>query len=42
MIERKILIGLITQTEFLRQIESEWDFDYIESTTAKQLSMWCW
>lgn len=42
MIERKILIGLITQTEFLRQLESEWNPEYIESPTAKLMSGWCW
>ena len=42
MIERKILIGLITQTEYLRQLEDIWNQDYIESSTAQKLSSWCW
>jgi intein/homing endonuclease len=42
MIERKILIGLITQTEYLRQIKSEWNSDFIESATAKLIAGWCW
>ncbi len=42
MIERKILLNLITQTEFLRQIKSEWKPDYVESHTARLISMWCW
>lgn len=42
MIERKIIIGLITQTEFLRQIEDKWKSEYIESATARRISEWCW
>lgn len=42
MIERKILIGLITNTEFLQQIESEWNQDYMESSTARIMAGWCW
>lgn len=42
MIERKIIIACITQTEYLRQIESEWSYDYIESTTARTIATWCW
>ena len=40
--ERKIIIGLITNTEFLKGIKSIWNPIFIESTTAKRLSMWCW
>lgn len=42
MIERKIIIGLITSTEFLREIESEWDATYIESRVGRMVSDWCW
>ena len=42
MIERKIVIGLITNTEFLKEIQSEWKPEYMESSTAKILSDWCW
>lgn len=40
--ERKIVIGLITSTDFLSQIKSEWRQDYIASESAKMLSLWCW
>jgi len=42
MIERKILIGLITDTEFLKEIEDLWNPEYIESQTAKMICSWCW
>lgn len=42
MIERKILIGLITNTEFLKQIEEEWDPNYMVSKVGKAISDWCW
>jgi len=42
MIERKIVIALITNTDFLRQIKTEWKQEYIESSTARVLSGWCW
>ncbi len=42
MIERKIVIGLITDTKFLEQIQGEWKQDYLESSTAKMISGWCW
>lgn len=42
MIERQIIIGLITSTEFLQQIREEWNPQYIESVTAKRLATWCW
>lgn len=42
MIERKILIGLITNSDFLKQIEDEWDGEYIESQAARLISDWCW
>jgi hypothetical protein len=42
MIERKIIIGLITNTKYLREIQTEWKQDYIESPTAKLIAGWCW
>ena len=42
MIERKILIGLITNTEFLKEIKSEWNPNYLESPTARLIASWCW
>lgn len=40
MLERRIVLGLITSTEFARQIRVKWDPQYIESTTAKRLASW--
>lgn len=40
--ERKIVIGLITSTDFLNQIKSEWRQDYIVSDSAKMIALWCW
>ena len=42
MIERKIIIGLITSTEFLQRIKSVWDPRLLESNVAKRLASWCW
>ncbi|MFW6272203.1 MAG: hypothetical protein ACOC2U_00270 [bacterium] len=42
MIERKIVIGLITNTEYLKQIQADWDPTYIESQAARLLSTWVW
>jgi hypothetical protein len=42
MIERKIIIGLITSTEYLTEIKSIWDISFIESVMAKRVSEWCW
>lgn len=42
MIERRIVIGLITSTEYLRQIKPDWDIQLMESTAAKRLAGWCW
>jgi len=40
-IERKIIIGLITSTEFSKQIQPIWNIRFIESQTAKIMSGWC-
>lgn len=42
MIERKILIGLISSTQFLKEIKDDWKDEYMESSTAKTLARWCW
>ena len=40
--ERNIVIGLITNTDYLQQIKEEWNPLYIESKAAKILSNWSW
>jgi hypothetical protein len=42
MIERKIIIGLITSTEFIKLIQNIWDIKLIESASAKRIAEWCW
>lgn len=42
MIERQIIIGGITSTEYLKQIHSFWDIQFIESATAKRIATWVW
>jgi len=42
MIERKIVTGLIVSTPFLENIRSTWSMDYLESVTARQISLWVW
>ena len=42
MIERKIIIGLITSTEYLRQLRPVWDLQLIESRAAQHLAKWVW
>ncbi len=42
MIERKILIGLITSTEYCQKIRAIWNIDLMESDMAKRLSTWIW
>lgn len=42
MIERKIIIGLITSTEFCTQLKPLWNNQLIESATAKRIASWCW
>lgn len=42
MIERKILIGFITSTEFLAEVESEWNPMYMENRVGRVVSDWCW
>lgn len=40
--ERKIIIGLITSTDYLRQIRPIWDPKLLESSTAKRIAGWIW
>lgn len=40
--ERRIVIGLITNSDYLRQIKEEWKAEYIESQAARTLATWCW
>jgi hypothetical protein len=42
MIERKLIIGCITSTDFLKDIEDEWNPMYIESRAGRVISDWCW
>lgn len=41
MIERKIIIGLIVNTEYIQQIRGVWDVQLLESQMARRLSTWC-
>lgn len=41
MIERRIIIGLITSTEFHNRIKDKWNVSLFESTTAKRMATWC-
>lgn len=40
--ERTIIIGLITSTDYLQQIEGEWNPRYMKTDVAKTISRWCW
>ena len=42
MIERKLIIGLITSTEFCRRLKDIWNVRLIESSTAKRIASWVW
>lgn len=42
MIERKIIIGLITSTDYCQKIKELYSPKLIESQTAKLLANWCW
>lgn len=41
MIERKIVVGLITSTEFIQQIHRVWNIHYMKAGPAKRLAGWC-
>lgn len=42
MIERQIIVGMITNTTFLQQIRNIYDPILIESTSAKRIAGWAW
>jgi hypothetical protein len=42
MTERKIIIGLITSTDYLKQIRNIWDIKLISDVTAKRIASWAW
>ena len=42
MIERRILIGLITSSEYCQRIKGIWNIQLLESDMAKRLSAWIW
>jgi hypothetical protein len=42
MIERKIIIGLITSTEYLQKVKPIWNPMLLESVVARLLSEWVW
>ena len=41
MTERSLIIGLITSTEYINQIQDIWDSSLLESVTARKLAGWC-
>jgi hypothetical protein len=42
MIERKIIIALITSTEYCKSIKDIWDVNLLESSAAKMIASWSW
>ena len=42
MIERLILTGLITSTEYCQQIRNIWNVQFMEADSAKRLAPWVW
>lgn len=40
-IERRIITGLITSTEYLQEIVPVWRPQYLESVTARTIASWC-
>lgn len=42
MSERKIVIGLITNTEFLNKVEPIWDSTLLSSKASQRMASWCW
>ena len=40
-IERKIITGLITSTEFIREIDQIWEPQLLSDNTATMLALWC-
>lgn len=42
MIERKIIIGIITSTDFCKRIKDIWNDQLLESSTARKIASWSW
>lgn len=40
-IERRIIIGLIVSTEYIRKVEKIWDPDFVVSEVARRMASWC-
>jgi len=40
-IERRIIIGLITSTKYIQQIQDVWNVELLESPLAKRIAIWC-
>ena len=40
-IERRIIIGLIASTEYIRQVRLIWSPELVESITARRIATWC-
>lgn len=40
-IERRIVTGLIVSTDYIRAVNNFWNISFLESTSAKLLSVWC-
>lgn len=39
--ERKIILGFVTSTDFTNRIKGKWNIHLFESQIAKRLAMWC-
>lgn len=42
MIERRIVIGIISNTEYCEKIRDIWNIRFLESTSAKLIARWAW
>lgn len=42
MIERKIIINLITSTDYCNRIKGVWKDELLESSTARRIALWVW
>jgi len=42
MIERQIIIGLITSTEYCQKIQGVWNTRLLDSAMARRIAGWCW
>jgi len=41
-IERLVVTGLIVSTDYLQQIRTNWNIQFLEDATAKRIAGWCW